>query len=141
MALALRVTPDTAQRAAGAAAVAIATDLADLKATRLLQQVENGQLLELATLTAKAFNVLPDNSWGGQVLNGATDASVGFLVRDFSTSRLNPALTAMTPSVVPAVTPAVTPAAPAGSAAAASSQVATSGNAGSAATESAQAAY
>lgn len=140
MAMALRIAPDTAQRAAGAAAVALATDLADLKAPRLLQQVENGQLIEFATLAAKAFNILPDSTWGGQALNGATDASVGFLVRDFSTSRLNPALTAQA-AIAPALLPAAAPAATSGAAAAASNQVATSGNAGSAATESAQAAY
>lgn len=134
MAIGFRVTPDTYRRAAGAATLAVATDLADLRAPRLLPQVENGQLLEGAALVAKAFNVGDGTHWG-DVVDGLADGAVAFLTRDLSSSRLNPLLNGGGGVIhAAAVTPA---AAPAGAAGANSTQVASSVSAADAATQAA----
>lgn len=136
MAFAMRLGPDVYRNAGGAALLAVADDLADLRAPRLLQQVDNGMLLNGAVLVADLFNVLPDNTPAGEWLDGARDAAVAFLVRDgITTPRLN-GLLGGTPAA-PVATPAA-PAAPSGAAGASSTQVAVSG---AAASDSSQAAY
>jgi hypothetical protein len=136
MALGIRLGPDVYYPSVGSAALAVATDIADLRMNRWFPQVENGQLLELATIAADVFNVLPDGTPAGMLLDGARDFAVGTLVRSFTSSRLAPvpvAVAAPAPAAVQTSTPSA--------GAAAALQAGNQPSAGSAGAEQATAAY
>jgi len=87
MAIGLNIGP-AVYPSVGAATLAVAADYADLRMSRFIPQVENGVALGLAAILADVFNLAPDGTVAGQMLDGARDGAVYGIVQSFATNQL-----------------------------------------------------
>ena len=83
MALGLNLGP-AVYPSVGSGALALASTYADTKLNRWIPQLENGQTLAYATVLADLFNLAPDGTRAGQMLDGARDGAVFSLVQSYS---------------------------------------------------------
>jgi len=144
MAIGIRMDATDWRQYAGAVALAPVVDLLDLRAPRLFNQFENGVVAEALIVAADVLNVLPDGTPWGDVLDGAAHGAATLLAQSFTTNKLNPLLIPAPPVVATTTPAAVTP--NAGSAAVTTTplsmlQAGVTSAGGSAASDTAQAAY
>jgi len=104
MAIGLNIGP-AVYPSVGAATLAVAADYADLRMNRFIPQVENGVALGLAAILADVFNVAPDGTVAGQMLDGARDGAVYGIVQSYATQHLLAAAPPPAPAAPAPATP------------------------------------
>jgi hypothetical protein len=101
MALGLNIGP-AVYPSVGAGALALVDNYADLRMQRVIPQLDNGVALNLAVLLADIFNVVPDGTRAGDILDGARDGAVFGLVQSATTGHLLSAVSVAPAAVAPA---------------------------------------